>query len=96
MMGRLDRDQGQFLYCFNLEEVVPEDHLVRVTGAPRTPPKMGRVHHLEGDGHEAEPVHGRTDHRDFARADETMSGLVHDHKGTLAGLPIRRRLEKLS
>ncbi len=29
MMGRLDRDQGQFLYCFNLEEVVPEDHLVR-------------------------------------------------------------------
>ena len=31
MMGRLDRDQGQFLYCFNLEEVVPEDHLVRPT-----------------------------------------------------------------
>ena len=29
MMGRLNRDQGQFLYCFNLEEVVPEDHLVR-------------------------------------------------------------------
>ncbi len=29
MMGRLDRDQGQFLYCFNLEEVVPEDHMVR-------------------------------------------------------------------
>jgi putative transposase len=27
---------------------------------------MGRVHHLEGDGHEAEPVHGRADHRDFA------------------------------
>ena len=29
MIGRLDRDQGQFLYCFNLEEVVPEDHMVR-------------------------------------------------------------------
>ena len=29
---------------------------------------MGRVHHLEGDGHEAEPVHGRADHRDFAGA----------------------------
>ena len=29
MMGRLNRDQGQFLYCFNLEEVVPEDHMVR-------------------------------------------------------------------
>jgi transposase len=29
MMGRLNRDQGQFLYCFNLEEVVPEDHSVR-------------------------------------------------------------------
>ena len=24
---------------------------------------MGRVHHLEGEGHEAESVHGRTDHR---------------------------------
>ena len=29
MMGRLNRDQGQFVYCFNLEEVVPEDHSVR-------------------------------------------------------------------
>src|SRR2546423_4203828 len=29
---------------------------------------MGRVHHLERDGHEAEPVHGRTDHRGLARA----------------------------
>ena len=27
---------------------------------------MGRVHFLEGDGHEAKPVHGRADHRDFA------------------------------
>jgi hypothetical protein len=27
MMGWLDRDQGRFLYFFNLEEVVPEDHL---------------------------------------------------------------------
>ncbi len=33
MMGRLNRDQGQFLYCFNLEEVVPEDHLVRAIAA---------------------------------------------------------------
>src|SRR5208283_5195902 len=33
MMGRLDRDQGQFLYCFNLEEVVPEDDLVRAIAA---------------------------------------------------------------
>src|SRR5271166_1582553 len=33
MMGRLDREQGQFLYCFNLEEVVPEDHLVRAIAA---------------------------------------------------------------
>ncbi len=29
MMGRLNRDQGQLFYCFNLEEAVPEDHLVR-------------------------------------------------------------------
>src|SRR5579863_5669887 len=29
MMGRLNRDQGQFLYCFNLEEIIPEDHMVR-------------------------------------------------------------------
>jgi transposase len=29
MMGRLNRDQGQLFYCFNLEEVVPEDHQVR-------------------------------------------------------------------
>jgi len=33
MMGRLKRDQGQFLYCFNLEEVVPEDHMVRSIAA---------------------------------------------------------------
>jgi hypothetical protein len=33
MMGRLDRNQGQFLYCFTLEEVVPEDHLVRAIAA---------------------------------------------------------------
>ena len=30
MMWALElRHQGQFLYCFNLEEVVPEDHSVR-------------------------------------------------------------------
>jgi hypothetical protein len=33
MMGRLNRNQGQFLYCFNLEEVVPEDHMVRAIAA---------------------------------------------------------------
>jgi hypothetical protein len=26
MMGRVNRDQGQLFYCFNLEETVPEDH----------------------------------------------------------------------
>jgi transposase len=31
MMGRLNRDQGQLFYCFNLEEAVPEDHQVRQT-----------------------------------------------------------------
>src|SRR3982074_2254825 len=29
MMGRLERDQGQLFYSFNLEEVVPDDHQVR-------------------------------------------------------------------
>ena len=29
MMGRLNRDQGQLFYCFNLEQAVPEDHQVR-------------------------------------------------------------------
>src|SRR5438034_9050978 len=29
MMGRSGRDQGQLFYSFNLEEVVPDDHLVR-------------------------------------------------------------------
>ena len=29
MMGRKSRDQGQLFYSFNLEEVVPDDHLVR-------------------------------------------------------------------
>jgi transposase len=29
MMGRLDRGQRQLFYAFNLEEVVPQDHLVR-------------------------------------------------------------------
>jgi hypothetical protein len=29
MMGRLNRDQGQLFYCFNLEEAVPDDHQVR-------------------------------------------------------------------
>jgi transposase len=29
MMGRSSRDQEQLFYTFNLEEVVPDDHLVR-------------------------------------------------------------------
>src|SRR5213594_4047123 len=29
MMGRLKSDQGQLFYQFNLEDAVPEDHLVR-------------------------------------------------------------------
>src|SRR6202167_3960060 len=33
MMGRLNRDQGQLLYCFDLNEVVPEDHAVRAIAA---------------------------------------------------------------
>ena len=33
MMGRLNRDQGQLFYSFNLEEAVPGDHLVREIAA---------------------------------------------------------------
>ena len=33
MTGRLDRDQGQLFYSFCLDEVVPDDHLVRDTAA---------------------------------------------------------------
>ena len=29
MMGRRDREQGQLFYEFNLDDVVPKDHLVR-------------------------------------------------------------------
>ena len=29
MMGRSSQDQGQLFYSFNLDEVVPDDHLVR-------------------------------------------------------------------
>jgi len=32
MMGRLKSDQGQLFYQFNLEDAVPEDHLVRKIG----------------------------------------------------------------
>jgi len=30
MMGRLNQDQGRFFYSFCLDEVVPDDHRVRV------------------------------------------------------------------
>src|SRR5437762_4268127 len=33
MMGRLNHDQGQLFYSFCLEEVVPDDHLVREIAA---------------------------------------------------------------
>src|SRR5206468_12911602 len=33
MMGRLNHDQGQLFYSFSLEEVVPDDHLVRKLAA---------------------------------------------------------------
>src|SRR5262249_54568869 len=33
MMGRLNHDQGQLFYSFHLDEVVPEDHLVRAIAA---------------------------------------------------------------
>jgi hypothetical protein len=29
MMGRRERGQGQFFYTFDLDKVVPTDHLVR-------------------------------------------------------------------
>jgi hypothetical protein len=29
MMGRLNSEQGQLFYQFNLEDAVPDDHLVR-------------------------------------------------------------------
>ena len=29
MMGRISQHQGQLFYAFNLEAVVPDDHLVR-------------------------------------------------------------------
>ena len=33
MMGRLNRDQGQLFYSFNLDEAVPDDHSVREIAA---------------------------------------------------------------
>src|SRR5216117_279960 len=33
MMGRLNHDQGQLFYSFHLDEVVPDDHLVREIAA---------------------------------------------------------------
>ena len=56
--------KGRFV-AYSIEA---SNNLVKIELSPRSPPKMGGVHHLRGDGHEAEPVHGRTDHRDFAEA----------------------------
>ena len=33
MMGRREDEQGQFFYAFDLDEVVPSDHLVRLINA---------------------------------------------------------------
>ena len=33
MMGRVNHDQRQLFYSFNLEEVVPDDHLARQIAA---------------------------------------------------------------
>ena len=33
MMGRLNRDQDQLFYSFNLDNAVPGDHLVRKIAA---------------------------------------------------------------
>jgi hypothetical protein len=33
MMGRRERGQGQFFYAFDLDKVVPPDHLVRQIAA---------------------------------------------------------------
>ena len=33
MMGQLNREQEQLFYSFRLDEVVPEDHLVRAIAA---------------------------------------------------------------
>src|SRR5215813_5802397 len=33
MIGRLNHDQGQLFYSFHLDEVVPDDHLVRAIAA---------------------------------------------------------------
>ncbi len=33
MMGQLNRDQEQLFYSFRLDEVVPDDHLVRAIAA---------------------------------------------------------------
>jgi hypothetical protein len=33
MMGQLNHDQGQLFYSFCLEDVVPDDHLVREIAA---------------------------------------------------------------
>jgi hypothetical protein len=35
MMGRLNHNQGQLFYSFHVDEVVPDDHLVREIAAVR-------------------------------------------------------------
>jgi putative transposase len=47
--------------------------------SPDNSSKMGRVRHLEGNGHEAEPFHGRADHRDFAGAGGRREDVCRKH-----------------
>jgi hypothetical protein len=42
MLGRISRDQGQLFYSFNLEEIVPDDHLVRAIASSRVRRSMRR------------------------------------------------------
>lgn len=62
---------------------------------------MGRVHHLEGDGHESKSVHGRADHRvlreqeagaktaEVCRKHGVSSATFYKWKGKYGGLMCR-------
>jgi hypothetical protein len=45
MMGRLNHDQGELFYSFCLEEVVPDDHPIRVHASSNgsEPPQVGQA-----------------------------------------------------
>jgi hypothetical protein len=54
MMGRREDGQGQFFYSFDLDEVVPPDHLVR---------QIDSVFDLSWVHKELAPSHTRVDRR---------------------------------